>query len=362
MKKKTLVDLTYYSFSEINSGDIIKKCQSTIGFLEKLSEKFTVHFVVRSEKEFTSLNYQSVHLHFLKGKILKKWHIPFRFNKNMQSLQPDYILVHGFGSAHYLILLKWMCPKAKIVLQSNGFSARPKGLKKLAYTISDRFIDGYLFTGIENAKEWYESKIFKRSKVFEIMEGSTHFKFKGNKTRKPHSFIWVGRLDSNKDPMTVLNAFDLFLEVESEAKLTMVFHEGELIEDVTNRISESENLKKAVTLQGYVEHQKLETIYNQQQYFLLGSHYEGSGYALLEAMACGCVPIVTNIPSFNFMTAGGSYGLLFSPKNEAELLIQLRKTTTLNYEEYQKNVLNHFVDKLSFQSIANEIELVFQSL
>lgn len=362
MKKKTLVDLTYYSFPDASSESIIRKCRSTIGFLEKLDGNFNLHFVVRAENKFEPVHYKSITSHFFKGSTLLKWQIPLAFNNYIKSLQPDYILVHGFGSAHYLILLKWMCPKAKIVLQSNGFSPRPKGLKKLAYTISDRFIDGYLFTGIENAKPWYESKILNRNKIFEVMEGSTHFKFKGNNNRKPQSFIWVGRLDSNKDPMTVLNAFDLFLEVESEAKLTMVFHDGELIEAVTNRISGSENLKKAVILQGYIEHQKLETIYNQHHYFVLGSHYEGSGYALLEAMACGCVPIVTNIPSFNFMTADGSCGLLFSPKNEAELLVQLRKTTTINYEEYQKNVLNHFLDKLSFQSIANEIELVFQSL
>lgn len=360
--KKTLVDLTYYSFSEANPHDIISKCQSTIGFLEKLSLKFKVHFVVRSSNELPSLSQHLIQFDFFKGKSLNKWQIPFRFHKHIQSLYPDYILVHGFGAAHYLILLKMMCPKAKILLQSNGFSPKPKGFKKLAYTISDRFIDGYLFTGIENAKEWYESKILKKSKVFEVMEGATHFKYNGNTRRKQNSFIWVGRLDHNKDPLTILNAFDLFLKVEPTAKLTMIFQEGELIEEVTGSILKSKNLEKAVELQGYVEHQQLESIYNQHQYFVLGSHYEGSGYALLEAMACGCVPIVTNIPSFKFMTANGSYGLLFSPKNEAELSAQLTNTTTINYEELQQKVLNHFDNKLSFQAIANDIELVFQSL
>lgn len=360
--KKTLVDLTYYSFSEDNPHDILVKCQSTIGFLEKLSVKYKVHFVVRSEKEFATLSIHSVQHHFFKGKMLEKWQIPFRFHNYIKSLQPDYILVHGFGTAHYLIILKMICPKAKILLQSNGFSPKPKGLKKLAYTISDYFIDGYLFTGIENAKVWYESKIFKRSKVFEVMEGSSHFKFTGNTNRNQNSFIWVGRLDTNKDPMTILNAFDLFLDDEPTAKLTMIFHEGALLEAVTHRISISENLKKAVELLGFVEHQQLEILYNKHQYFVLGSHFEGSGYALLEAMACGCVPVVTNIPSFKYMTNDGDCALLFSPKNEAELLAQLRKTKVLNYEEQQQKVLNHFDNKLSFQAIANEIESVFQSL
>ncbi|NNT71327.1 glycosyltransferase family 4 protein [Flavobacterium sp. IMCC34852] len=360
--KKTLVDLTYYSFSEANSQSIISKCQSTIGFLENLTGKFAVHFVVRSKNEFPSLDQHSVQYHFFKGRTLNKWQIPFRFSSYIKSWQPDYILVHGFGAAHYLILLKIMCPKSKILLQSNGFSPPPKRLKKLVYKISDYFIDGYLFTGSENAEAWYEAKVFRKSKVFEVMEGSTHFKFNGNTNRNQNSFIWVGRLDKNKDPITILNAFDLFLEVESTAKLTMIFHEGELLDVVTQRVSNSENLKKAVELRGFVEHQELETIYHNYQYFILGSHYEGSGYALLEAMACGCVPIVTNIPSFKYMTANGRCGFLFSPKKEEELLAQLKKTIVINYKEHQQKVIDQFNDKLAFQAIANEIELVFQSL
>ena len=66
----------------------------------------------------------------------------------------------------------------------------------------------------------------------------------------------------------------------------------------------------------FIVQSELEKIYNQHQFFILGSHYEGSGYALLEAMACGCIPIVTNIPSYKFMTNNGDCALLFSPFSE----------------------------------------------
>ena len=38
--------------------------------------------------------------------------------------------------------------------------------------------------------------------------------------------------------------------------------------------------------------------YSAADVFISGSHYEGSGYALIEAMSAGLVPIVTDIPSF----------------------------------------------------------------
>src|SRR5262249_57697044 len=43
--------------------------------------------------------------------------------------------------------------------------------------------------------------------------------------------------------------------------------------------------------------------------FVLASRKEGSGYALLEAMACGAVPVVTDIPAHRALLGGGTLGL-----------------------------------------------------
>ena len=40
--------------------------------------------------------------------------------------------------------------------------------------------------------------------------------------------------------------------------------------------------------------------------FVVGSHHEGSGYALMEACACGAVPVVTDIPTFRLLTGGAA--------------------------------------------------------
>ncbi|MES2411836.1 MAG: glycosyltransferase family 4 protein [Bacteroidota bacterium] len=359
--KKTLVDLTYFSFPDANPEGIMSKCNSTIGFLHKLSVVFETHFVVRSELGFPSITHQTIKIHFVKGKILEKWKIPFHFNRYIKSLNPDYILVHGFGSAHYLIFLKIICPKAKIILQCNGFATEPKGLVKLIFRTSNRFIDGYFFTGIQNAKSWYENKVIPKNKIIELMEGSVDFRFQGNSHREKSTFIWVGRLDENKDPITVLKAFHRFLVIDSTAKLTMVYHEGDLESQVSEFIR-TNSLTNNIELKGFVAHKDLEALYHCYQYFILGSHYEGSGYALLESMACGCIPVVTDIPSFNYMTDNGNCGLLFIAGNHEKLFEQLTETTIINYVDYQKKVLAHFENRLSFQAIANKIAASFQSL
>lgn len=360
--KKTFAACTYYAFKEIESSKIDLLCTSTIGYLEILSKHFETHFAVQSEISFASTKNNTLNIHYFRGKRLHKWQIPFRFNRFIKSLKPDFILVHGFASAHYLIFLKFLCPHAKILLQCNGFHLYPKGVKKIVYQLSDYCIDGYLFTGVENAKDWYENHVFSKLKVFEVMEGSTHFKYNALIKRTSNSFLWVGNLTENKDPMTILRAFALFLEVNSSATLTMIYHQDDLLHDVNRLLKNNKTLKKAVKLCGFIEHSLLEKIYNQHQFFVLGSHAEGSGYALVESMACGCVPIVSSIPSFKFMTNNGNCALLFSPQNEYELYNQLVKSQLVDYQDYQHRVLCQFESALSFEAIAKRVQNIFQSL
>lgn len=358
MSTKKIVDFSYFTFSSSSIDDVMKFCYSSLGYLDKITPNYSVFFVARNSKKIEGTKKSNIVFKFYKATSLKKWQIPFTFNKYIKSLEPDFVLVHGFGYAHYLIFLKIMLSKTKIILQSNGYARKPDGLKKYIYKISDFFIDAYLFTGIENALPWYENRILRKEKVFSIMEGSTNFKFSGNNRRRSNSFLWVGRLDKNKDPITILNAFRNFIKVENNAKLTMIFHENDLLSEVENIVETNSKLKKAVTLKGYVEHHLLENIYHQYQFFILGSHYEGSGYALVEAMACGCIPVITDIPPFKFMTNNGKCAFLFPPSNEKALLKQLTSTQEVNTSELQEKVLDQFNSKLSFEAIAKDLEYV----
>jgi glycosyltransferase involved in cell wall biosynthesis len=77
------------------------------------------------------------------------------------------------------------------------------------------------------------------------------------------------------------------------------------------RIRESEILKSSVTLHGRVAHDEMPNFYGAADLFVSGSHSEGSGYALIEAMASGVVPVVTDIPSFRSIV--GNCGRRWAP-------------------------------------------------
>jgi glycosyltransferase involved in cell wall biosynthesis len=293
----------------------------------------------------------------------KFWYSPFNTHRYLKKRRPHIVLVQGLIFPLQLIALKLQLGKrCTLIVQHHG--ERPfSGIKRWFQKMPDRYIQAYFFTSIGNAKEWIDKKIISaHSKCFEVLEASTSF----NKTDKQickkklgitgdYNFLWVGRLDMNKDPLTVLIAFEKYCIINPQAKLYMVFQTDDLLPQIEVLLQQKPTLQKAVCLVGKVEHDDLLTWYNAVDFYIAGSHKEGSGYSLLEAMACGCIPIVTAIPSFIKITDNGKYGLLFSAGNYASLLKKLYALPDINREEFSNQILQHFNCHLSYQSIANTI-------
>ena len=106
----------------------------------------------------------------------------------------------------------------------------------------------------------------------------------------------------------------------------------------------------------------LEFFYNDAHYFILGSHREGSGYALCEAMACGCVPIVTKISSFEKMTDNGDCFYLFDPGNAQQLKGILLNLKNDEWQMKHLKVLKKFEKDLSPEAIGNGIREICQEI
>lgn len=231
-------------------------------------------------------------------------------------------------------------------------------LQKLAYKKSN----GYFFTSKGNAKTFLEKKIITdKHKVIEVMEGSSYFKLKDVKECRKHLglnedpiFLWVGRLDENKDPLTALTGFGWFTQTHKNARLYMIYSSEEQKKEIEFFIGMND-LKPHIRLVGKVEHEQLEKWYNGADVFLSASRSEGSGYALCEALACGCYPVTTNIPSFVWMTGNERVGKHFTPGNSDELLVILNALDISEIRKQKTERRKHFEDQLSFEAIARTI-------
>jgi glycosyltransferase involved in cell wall biosynthesis len=166
--------------------------------------------------------------------------------------------------------------------------------------------------------------------------------------------LWVGDLTTNKDPLLTVNAFSKFLKHTPDAQFWMIYSEKKLEQELRDCIALN-NVQSSIHLVGRVSHQDLIYWYNSADFIISASHYEGSGIAVCEAMSCGCIPIVTDIPSFRMMTDNERIGLIYPVGNEEVLLQQLQLSISLNRSEEKKKVLDRFFKELSFDANARKI-------
>jgi glycosyltransferase involved in cell wall biosynthesis len=114
----------------------------------------------------------------------------------------------------------------------------------------------------------------------------------------------VGRLNANKDPDTVLTALESVARSTPAARLWMIVPASASPGVVRHRVDNSPTLREHVTMVGPVEHRHMPAHYSSADIFISASRHEGSGYALIESIACGALPCVTDIPAFRALTHG----------------------------------------------------------
>jgi glycosyltransferase involved in cell wall biosynthesis len=358
----TLIFTSYASAPDYTQPDEwLKRIEGYTGILEALSNKHKVIGIERISYEGDCIH-NAVQYYFiqLKNRVV---YFPWRLHGMMKNLQPDVIFINGFIFPLQIIQLRLKFGRRiKIIILHRG--EKPyKGWRILLQRWADKCIDAYLFTSAEFGKEWTSNgNISRQNKIFEVIQASSIF-FPSGKTAARSLlgiadatiFLWVGRLDANKDPLTVVKAFLQLLQFQPQAKLYMIYQEEELLPGIKNLISASNIATQAIHLIGAIPHRALQNWYNAADFIVSASHHEGSGVGVCEAMSCGCIPILTDIISFRKMTGPGKCGLLYEPGNEHSLLQALVKTTSFDMALEKQKTISQFKEQLSFEAIAGKI-------
>ena len=357
-----IVSTSYNKTKEFNNpAEWLQGISFYTGVFDELAKD---HEVISIER----INYEGVYrqnsvLYYflrLKRKVIL---FPVRMHRFIKGLSPDVVLVHGFIFPLQIIQLRRaLGKKTKIIVQNHAERPLP-GIRNFFQRLADRYTSAYLFTSAEMGKEWVERKIISsEKKIAEVMEVSSHFQAIDKKTNVAPVFLWVGRLNVNKDPLTVLNAFINFISFQPLVKLYMIYQSEELLPQIKELIHSTDKAKEAIRLVGQIPNDQLQDWYRKADFFISGSHYESGGVAVCEAMSCGCIPVLTDILAFRKMTGPGKCGLLYEPGNEKALLKTLSQTQKIDKEKERLKVLQQFKDELSFSAIAGKINKLINSL
>jgi glycosyltransferase involved in cell wall biosynthesis len=254
-----------------------------------------------------------------------------------------------------------LAPATALVVQDHGgFSPSSASTLKRAWIRHGLTgADSLLVAAPGQIPDWHTSGILPRAlPVADVMEcSSTMAQMDRDEARRRSgvegtpALLWVGRLNRNKDPLTVLRGVAAFFDRCPDARLTLVYAEADLEPDVRDAIARTPALAARVRLAGRIPRAEMPAYFSAADLFVLGSHREGSGYALLDALACGAWPVVTDIPSFRALTGGGAAGTLWQPGDAASLADALARAERIASEDARPACRAHFEQHFSWPAI-----------
>jgi glycosyltransferase involved in cell wall biosynthesis len=287
----------------------------------------------------------------------------------LRTLDADVLHVHGLSFFPQVQSLARQLPDHPIILQDHA-SRPPRLWRRMAWRRGLAVAAGVAFCAAPQARPFIAAKLFgAQTRLYEIPESTSHFtpgdREAARRATGIHgdpAVLWVGHLDANKDPLTVLEGISAASAVLPGLRLWCCFGVAPLLRAVEERIDRDARLRERVQLLGQVPHQDVEKLMRAADLFVLGSHREGSGYALIEALACGLPPVVTDIPSFRALTGGGAAGSLWPCGDAAALSAALQSIAVQLSGAGRAAVRAHFERELSFVALGTKLVTMYRDV
>jgi glycosyltransferase involved in cell wall biosynthesis len=319
----------------------------------------------------------SVAYHFVADRgpgFVPPWFVGARFARAVGNLRPDVVHLGGLIFPALVGCLRVSLPRrTAIVVQDHGGLGQPSGglgdrRWRWLYRLGLSAADAFLFTARAQAAPWETAGIIRpHHAVYEVAESSTDMgswsPARAAEAALPGepAMLWVGRLDANKDPLTVLEGFAEASAALPRAALTLVYGDDPLLPAVQTWIAAHADLRPRIHLRGRVDRTALPALYRSADLFVLGSHREVACFSLIEALSFGVTPVVTDIPPFRALTGGGAIGALFTPGDPRALARAMRLAGDGVPGDRRSSIRAYFERELSWRAVGERALAAYQS-
>jgi glycosyltransferase involved in cell wall biosynthesis len=186
----------------------------------------------------------------------------------------------------------------------------------------------FAVTAENNRKSAQLHSIGVKRRIIRIMThaiDTSHFAPLAKKEKR--TILFVGRLVSEKCPLVLVEALRILRERGIFVKLVMV-GDGPLRTQI-EKTAASLGLNELLTLKGYVPYGEVQEFYKKSAIFVLPSRREGVSSSLLEAMACECVCIASDIGDNLEVVRHMFNGLIFRLDDAEDLADQICAAVSL---------------------------------
>jgi glycosyltransferase involved in cell wall biosynthesis len=286
----------------------------------------------------------------------------------IRELAVDVLHVHGLGFSREVLALATLVPELPLVLQDHA-STLPPVWRRAPWRRAFALARGIAFCAAAQATPFARAGLLApQTRIHAIPESTSRFS-PGDPAQARRdtgiegepALLWVGHLDPNKDPLTVLDGVSAAAATLPGLRLWCCFGVAPLRSQVERRVAGDARLRERVRLLGRVAHGRVEQLMRAADLFVLGSHREGSGYALIEALACGLPPVVTDIPSFRALTGAGAVGSLWPCGDAPALGAALAAAAQQTRRAVRSAVRAHFERELSFAALGAKLAAMYES-
>jgi glycosyltransferase involved in cell wall biosynthesis len=179
-----------------------------------------------------------------------------------------------------------------------------------------------------------------------------------NKYQLPTKFIFfLGALEPRKNILTLIEAFEIFKKNSAPAKqysLVIAGKHGWRANELETMIQHSP-AKDFIKIIDYIAPEDKPYLYNLADLFVYPSLYEGFGFPVLEAMACGCPVITSHTSSLPEICATAA--AYIDPNNVNDLDRQIQFLTT-NTAERKRLITAGFARTQNFSWKNTSAELL----
>ena len=282
-----------------------------------------------------------------------------RYASLIADIKADVLHAHSLGFVQEAFAISQCLPQLPIIIQDHA-DRPPRWWRRRQWRRWYAAIAGVAFTASELARPFTCAGLFgPHTRLFAIPESSTRFTMGSRADARAQAglhgdpcVLWVGHLSPAKDPITVLDGVARAVLQLPGLQLWCAFGSAPLLDEVQRRIEHDPRLAGRVHLLGKVTHAHVETLMRAADLFVAGSVTESCGYVVLEALACGVTPVVTDIPSFRALIGGSRIGHLWPRGDAAQLAEALVDAAASRPPPAQVRV--HFDAVLSFAAVGRQ--------